>query len=416
VLRFSVGFGSPLCRWYDKQGTEYVIAAIPLGGYVKMLDEREANVPEHERAMAFNNKPVGQRLATVAAGPAANFLLAIMAYWLVFASGVTGVAPVIDKVEYGSVAELAGLEPGQEIVAVDGQQTPTWDALHRRLLDRIGESGRISFTVKYPESSVEYQSEAELDNWLAGDEVADLMAGIGIVLYRPQVLSRVDKVVAGGAAEQAGLLPGDLILRADGHNVEQWSEWVEYVRARPGQSIALELERGDELLTLALTPVRKVDEQGEVFGQVGVSVVLPEWPETMIRHYQYGPLEAIAASLSRTWEMTVFTLESIKKMLTGLISHKNLSGPITIAKVATASANSGFEAYVGFLALLSISLGVLNLLPIPVLDGGHILYGLVELATGKPVPEKVQVLGYQIGFFVIIGVMMLALYNDITRL
>jgi regulator of sigma E protease len=308
------------------------------------------------------------------------------------------------------------LEPGQEIVAVDGQQTPTWDALHRRLLDRIGESGRISFTVKYPESSVEYQSEAELDNWLAGDEVADLMAGIGIVLYRPQVLSRVDKVVAGGAAEQAGLLPGDLILRADGHNVEQWSEWVEYVRARPGQSIALELERGDELLTLALTPVRKVDEQGEVFGQVGVSVVLPEWPETMIRHYQYGPLEAIAASLSRTWEMTVFTLESIKKMLTGLISHKNLSGPITIAKVATASANSGFEAYVGFLALLSISLGVLNLLPIPVLDGGHILYGLVELATGKPVPEKVQMLGYQIGFFVIIGVMMLALYNDITRL
>ena len=416
VLRFSVGFGKALYSWHDKQGTEYVIAAIPLGGYVKMLDEREGDVPEHERHMAFNQKTVWQRLATVAAGPLANFLLAIVAYWFVFAGGVSGVAPVIDHVEPGSVADLAGLEAGQEIMALDGHSTPTWEALHLRLLDRIGETGTISFTVQYPNSSVQYQSDAEISEWLSGDEVSDLMKGLGIKLYRPKFVPIIDQVVEGSPAEAAGLKTGDIITEADGIVMTEWSEWVDYVRSRPEQTINVTLLRSGQEQVLALTPAKKLDENNEPYGQVGVSVQWPEWPEEMRRDYQYGYLAAASAALERTWDMSVFTLESIKKMLMGLISPKNLSGPITIAKVATASANSGLEAYLSFIALLSVSLGVLNLLPIPVLDGGHILYGLIEVVTRRPVSERIQVLGYQLGFFIIIGVMMLALYNDISRL
>lgn len=415
VLRFSVGFGKSLYSWRDKQGTEYVIAAIPLGGYVKMLDEREGNVPEDQRHMAFNNKPVASRLATVAAGPIANFILAIVVYWCVFVGGVSGVAPVIDTVEKGSVAELAGLAPKQEILAVDGELTPTWEALHLQLLERIGESGTIEFTVKYPDSNLTYHSTAHVEEWLAGEEVSDLMAGIGVKLYRPKVIAQIDTVVEGSPAAAAGLQSGDVITQADDQLIEEWGAWVDYVRARPEQPINTYFSRDGQETTAILTPARKLDANNEPYGQVGVSVKWPEWPEELRRDYQYGPLSAVTAALDRTWSMSVFTLQSIKKMLMGLISPKNLSGPITIAKVASASANSGLSSYLSFLALLSVSLGVLNLLPIPVLDGGHLLFGFVELLTGRPVSERIQVLGYQLGFFIIIGVMMLALYNDISR-
>lgn len=416
VLRFSIGFGKALYRWHDRHGTEFVIAAIPLGGYVKMLDEREAEVAADEQQYAFNRKPVGQRLAIVAAGPLANFLLAIVVYWWVFLGGVTGVVPIIDTVQPGSVAELASLEPGQQIVAVDGEPTPTWEALHLRLLQRIGESGPISFSVKYVDSDITYESSAELNNWLAGDEAGDLIGGIGIELYRPELLAVVDQVVDGSPAEQAGFQPGDKVLSADGNSIVDWQAWVSYVRERPGTPIEVVLQRGVNTLSTLLTPSTQYDDQNQPYGQVGVAVQWPEWPEEMKRSFSYGPLDAAYQALARTWSMSVFTLESIKKMLMGLISPKNLSGPITIAKVASASANSGLEAYLGFLALLSVSLGVLNLLPIPVLDGGHILYGLVELLTGKEVSLRIQMIGYQLGLFIIVGVMILALYNDISRL
>jgi regulator of sigma E protease len=416
VLRFSIGFGRALYRWRDTRGTEYVIAAIPLGGYVKMLDEREGDVEPQEQHLAFNRKPPLQRIAVVAAGPAANFLLAICAYWFLYMAGETGYAPVIGEVEAGSVADVAGLEAGQEIIAVDGTPTPTWQALSFRLLDRIGDTGSIRFTVKYPDSEVQYESEAWVDAWLSEQEQPDLYGGLGLSLYTPDAEPVISEVVADSPAESSGLLAGDRILAADGVPMPLWMDWVEYVRARPGQSIDLTYQRDGLVLSTQIVPAVTEGEDGENFGRVGLAVALPEMPAELIRQYSRGPLEALWAGVQRTGELTVFTLNSIKKMLQGLISPKNLSGPITIAKVATESAKSGLESWIGLLALLSVSLGVLNLLPIPVLDGGHLLYYTLELLAGRPVPERIQMIGYQLGLVVVLGIMGFALYNDIARL
>ncbi len=416
VERFSIGFGTPLLRWRDRQDTEYVVAAIPLGGYVKMLDERVDEVTPGMEHMAFNRKHVLARIAIVAAGPLANLLLAVVAYWFVFVSGESGVAPVIKAVESGSVAHVAGLEAGQEIVAVDGHDTPTWQAVNFRLLDRIGDTGPISFSVRYTDSDLVYESRGQLNSWLAGDEQPDLIGGLGIEMYRPDVPVVLADVVPGSPAEASGLRSGDEITHADGERLEQWPEWVDYVRARPGESIAIDVLRDDSSFTTNITPASKTDGNGQEYGQVGLSVQIPAWPDHMLREFHYGPIQALGMATQRTWDLVVFTLKSIKKMLTGLISHKNLSGPITIAKVASASAQSGLEAFVAFMALLSVSLGVLNLLPVPVLDGGHLMYYTIELLVGRPVPMKVQMLGYQVGLFIIVGVMMLALYNDFARL
>jgi regulator of sigma E protease len=416
VLRFSIGFGRPLWSRRDRHGTEFVVAAIPLGGYVRMLDEREGEVAPNERQLAFNNKPVLARIAVVAAGPLANFALAVLAFWALFLAGESGHAPVIGKVESGSLAEVAGLEAGQEIVAVDGHATPTWQAVNFRLLDRIGDSGPLAFTVRYPGSELRYESQVQLQRWLAGAESPDLLGGLGLERYRPPMPPVVDEVVADSPAERAGFQPGDEVLSADGEPMPSWEAWVGWVRERPGQPVRVRyLREGLERETV-LEPERVLTEQGEAIGRIGMAVVLPQMPPEMLRRFERGPLEALAASVTRTGELVGFTFASIGKMLQGLISPANLSGPITIAKVASSSAESGLESYIGFLALLSVSLGVLNLLPIPVLDGGHLLYYTVELVARRPVPERVQALGYQIGLFLVLGLMMLALYNDIARL
>ncbi len=416
VLRFSIGFGKPLFRWTDALGTEYAVAAIPLGGYVKMLDEREGTVADEELSLAFNRKPVLSRIAVVVAGPLANFILAIVAYWALFLAGERGYAPVIGAVEAGSIAEMAGLEAGQEILAVDGRDTPTWQALSFQLLERIGDSGTISFSVRYPQSDVVYESQGQLQEWLAGEETPDLYAGLGLSLYTPPVVPRIDEVVPDSPAAKAGFLSGDLILATDDLPVALWEEWVDYVRARPGQMLQVRLERDGQTLELALEPEAVEDDDGQVIGRVGVAVAVPQMPDSQLREFRRGPLEALVAGVQRTGDMVGFTVKSMIKMVQGLISPKNLSGPITIAKVASTSAKSGLESYIGFLALLSVSLGVLNLLPIPVLDGGHLLYYSIELVVGRPVPERVQMVGYQIGLMLVISLMVFALYNDFSRL
>ena len=406
VLRFSIGFGKALYTRVDRYGTEFSVAAIPLGGYVKMLDEREGEVAPEELDQAFNRKPVLSRIAVVAAGPLANFALAIFAYWALFLSGESGYAPIIGEVESGSVADVAGLEAGQEIIAIDGEATPTWQALSFRLLDRIGDTGEIRFSVKYPDSSVVYDSGARIEQWLSEQETPDLFGGLGIRMYSPDVLPVFSEIVSASPAEAAGLASGDKLLRADGIPMPLWSDWVNYVKARPGQAIAIEFERDGLMQRSEITPAATELDSGEVIGRVSIAVAPPEMPPEMLRQFSRGPIEAFGAAVVRTGELTYFTLNSIKKMIQGLISPKNLSGPITIAKVATASAKSGLESWVGFLALLSVSLGVLNLLPIPVLDGGHLMYYTVELLAGRPVPEKIQVLGYQVGLILMLGIMM----------
>jgi regulator of sigma E protease len=415
VLRFSVGFGTPLLRWHDRHGTEFVVAAIPLGGYVKMLDEREGDVPPALVDQSFNRKPVGQRIAIVAAGPIANFLLAIVFFWALAMLGTQQVRPVIGAVEPASLAASAGLVAGQEIVSVDGKATNGWSAVNLQLVRRLGESGVLRVGVLDEGATAERQHEIKLDQWLKGADEPDPIQSLGLRPWRPVISPVLAEIDPKGPAAAAGLKTGDKLLSLDGAALNDWQQVVDSVRARPEAKVQLRVERDGAVLDIPVTLARKGEGQASG-GYLGAGVKGGEWPAKMLREVSYGPLEAVGEGLSRTWNMSILTLESLKKMLFGELSVKNLSGPITIAKVAGASAQSGVGDFLNFLAYLSISLGVLNLLPIPVLDGGHLLFYLIELARGRPLSDRVQGWGVQIGISLVIGVMLLALINDLGRL
>jgi regulator of sigma E protease len=415
VLRFSVGFGTALVRWHDRQGTEYVIAAIPLGGYVKMLDEREGDVPPELADQSFNRKSVYQRIAIVIAGPAANFLLALVFFWALAMLGSQQVRPVIGAVEAGSIAERAGLAAGQEIVSVDGEPTSGWSAVNLQLVRRLGESGSIALKVRDEGSSVDKPRELALDNWLKGAAEPDPIKSLGIRPWRPALPPVLAELDPKGPAQAAGLRTGDRLLALNGQAVSEWQQVVDWVRERPDAKVTVGIERDGAQLEVPLTLTTRGEGEAAA-GYLGAGVTGIDWPPEMLREVSYGPLAAVAEGASRTWTMSVLTLESLKKMLFGELSVKNLSGPITIAKVAGASAQSGMGDFLNFLAYLSISLGVLNLLPIPVLDGGHLLFYLIEWARGRPLSEKVQGWGVQIGISLVVGVMLLALVNDLGRL
>jgi regulator of sigma E protease len=415
VLRFSVGFGTPLVRWHDRQGTEYVVAAIPLGGYVKMLDEREGDVPPELADQSFNRKSVYQRIAIVIAGPAANFLLALVFFWALAMLGSEQVRPVIGAVEAGSIAERAGLSAGQEIVSVDGEATSGWSAVNLQLVRRLGESGSIALKVRNEGSSVDTPHTLALNDWLKGAAEPDPIKSLGIRPWRPALPPVLAELDPKGPAQTAGLRTGDKLLALDGEPVSEWQQVVDRVRERPNARITLRIERDGAPLEVPLTLATR-GEGDEAAGYLGAGVKGIDWPPQMLREVSYGPLAAVAEGARRTWTMSVLTLDSLKKMLFGELSVKNLSGPITIAKVAGASAQSGLGDFLNFLAYLSISLGVLNLLPIPVLDGGHLLFYLIEWARGRPLSERVQGWGVQIGISLVVGVMLLALVNDLGRL
>jgi regulator of sigma E protease len=415
VLRFSVGFGTPLLRWHDRQGTEFVVAAIPLGGYVKMLDEREGDVPPALLEQAFNRKSVRQRIAIVAAGPIANFLLAILFFWVVAMLGSQQVRPVIGAVEAGSLAATAGLNVGQEIVSIDGEPTTGWSAVNLQLVRRLGESGTLRVGVIDEGATSERQHDIQLSHWLKGVDEPDPIQSLGLRPWRPAVAPVLAEIDPKGPAAAAGLKTGDKLLALDGVALADWQQVVDAVRARPERQVSLRIERDGATLEVPVTLARKGEGQASG-GYLGAGVKATQWPAQMLREVSYGPLEAVGEGLSRTWNMSVLTLESLKKMLFGELSVKNLSGPITIAKVAGASAQSGVGDFLNFLAYLSISLGVLNLLPIPVLDGGHLLFYLIEWARGRPLSDRVQGWGVQIGISLVVGVMLLALINDLGRL
>ncbi len=415
VLRFSVGFGMPLLRWHDRRGTEFVIAAIPLGGYVKMLDEREGEVPADQLDQSFNRKTVRQRIAIVAAGPIANFLLAIVFFWVLAMMGSQQVRPVIGAVEADSMAAKAGLVAGQEIVSIDGEPTTGWGAVNLQLVRRMGESGTINVVVREQDASTETPRELALDHWLKGADEPDPIKSLGIRPWRPALPPVLAELDPKGPAQAAGLKTGDRLLALDGQALGDWQQVVDLVRVRPDTKIVLKVERDGAQIDVPVTlSVR--GEAKAAGGYLGAGVKGVEWPPSMVREVSFGPLAAIGEGAKRTWTMSVLTLESLKKMLFGELSVKNLSGPITIAKVAGASAQSGVADFLNFLAYLSISLGVLNLLPIPVLDGGHLLFYLVEWVRGRPLSDRVQGWGIQIGISLVVGVMLLALVNDLGRL
>lgn len=415
VLRFCIGFGKPLWSYTDKKGTEFAVAPIPLGGYVKMLGENPDDVPHEDQHQSFHHKKVSQRIAILAAGPAANFLLAGLIFWGVhFFNGTLGFAPTIGAVEPGSIAEKAGLHVGQEIVAVDGVATGTRMDVLEQLFTRLGETGSLDITVRGADSDASYESEVMLDHWMAGLADPDPIKGLGIRFSYPEVM--LGEISAGSAAEEAGLLASDVLVSSNGTAVNYASDWVKYVQSHAEQILHLRVRRQGKEIDLVATPRATKLDDGQVIGLLGVKVTTTAWPPEMIRRQSFGFFESFTAGVTKTWKQSAFVLMSFQKLIVGEISTKNLSGPIGIAKVAGNYAKAGVAYYIEFLALLSITLGVMNLLPIPVLDGGHILYCLVEAVKGGPVSEKVQAAGYSIGLAVLAGVMVMAFYYDILRL
>lgn len=417
VIRFSVGFGKPLFSWKDRLGTEYTLAMIPLGGYVKMLDEREGEVNANELSMAFTQKTVWQRMAIVVAGPVANFILAIALYIVLALIGSTGVAPVVGALPVGGLAQTSGLRENDEILAVDGQAVNTWSDAFSRLVRRVGDTGSIQLDVKphgNPGALAERTVSLPINSWLADVQEPDFFHVLGIVRFTPDVEAVIDQVIEGSAAAKSGLLAGDRIVEMDGVSVLSWMQWVEYVRNKPDVAIVLRVERDAQLLSLSLTPA-SVIESDQSIGKAGVGTSI-SWPDTMIRPIEYTLVGAVKKGVSQTWEQSTFILSFIKKLIFAEVSTKNLSGSFTIAQVAGDSAKAGLVTYLAFLAFLSVSLGVFNLMPIPVLDGGHLLYYVIEVIKGTPVSEKVQVVGYQLGLFFVLGLMIVAHVNDLVRI
>jgi regulator of sigma E protease len=417
VLRFSVGFGRPLWqRTAGDDNTEYVIAAIPLGGYVKMLDEREGPVAPEERARAFNTQSLSRRTAIVVAGPLFNFILAIVAYWFTFVIGINGITPLLGQADPESAAGRAGFQVEDRVVSVNGVPTPTWSRVRIVILEQaLDGNDPLLIQVEDAQGNMVSRSLALPQRSLLQDE-GDFIAELGFAQWFPDVAPRIGGLLDKHAAERAGMLVGDLVLRADGTPINTWREWVTFVRARPLQDIDLVVQREGSEVRLLLRPDLK-DTRGGQIGYIGAYEVesrgLLERMRTTVR---YGPLQAVQEALGRTWDMTSLTLRVLGKLITGEAALRNISGPITIAQYAGQSASIGIDHYLNFLALISISLGVLNLLPIPVLDGGHLLYFAMEAVTRRPISERVQMYGQQIGLVILIGLMGLAFYNDIARL
>lgn len=416
VLRFSVGFGKPIFKRIGKvDATEYVVAAIPLGGYVKMLDEREEEVPEHEVDRAFNRQSLKTRAAIVVAGPLSNFLFAILAFWLILVSGESGSRPWVGEVAEGSVAQAAGFRSGDELLAVANRQTPSWETAVYALLRESVEGTDLVISVLDRDG----HPQARL---IPGSELAALgdgghiLEGLGLTPKRPSVPPVIGRVVPGESADRAGLKSGDLVLTVDGEATDNWSGLVAIIRDKPGKPLVLQVERAGQRLELPLI-VGSREENGKRYGRIGAGVDIPEGLyDEYQTEYRLGPLDAMEESIYKTWDMSGFMLRMLGRMLIGKASVENLSGPISIAQTAGKTASYGLVYFLKFLALVSISLGVLNLLPIPVLDGGHLFYFLVEALKGGPLSEEFQIQGQRLGMAILLAVMILAFYVDISRL
>ncbi len=417
VLRFSIGFGRPL--WAKKYGpdqTEFCISAIPIGGYVKLLDERDCAVTLGEQERAFNRQSIPVKTAVLAAGPILNFLFAIIAYWGMYVVGVPGLKPVIGVVEPDTIAARAGLLDGDQINAVGGHEVATWEGAVLDILGQMLETGDIELQVTATDGASRHVvlhaggRESELT------EPGKLFTGLGISPWSPVVPAVIDKLTPGGSAERAGLLAGDEVVAADGEPILSWVEWVKFVRARPGQAVTAMIVRDgrEQELQILIGTVREDDES---IGRIGATVRIgDDIMEGMRAEQRYGFIAALPVATAKTWNMMALTVRMVVSMVTGNVSVKNISGPINIAQFAGQSASVGPVAFLGFLAIVSISLGILNLLPIPMLDGGQIAYQLVEAMKGSPLSERAQMFGQQMGILFLLLLMSFAFYNDLARL
>ncbi|MDO8413246.1 MAG: RIP metalloprotease RseP [Gallionellaceae bacterium] len=416
VLRFSVGFGKALyTKRFGHSETEWVISAVPLGGYVKMLDEREGVVAPHELSQAFNRKPVLQRMAIVSAGPLANFLLAIVLYWVLFMHGVPGLKPILGAIPAQTPAAAAQLQEQQTITRINGQAIASWDEARWILMNLVLQGADAQIETRTASEQTQ-QHLLSLHALTPGDLDGEFLQKLGLQPFQPLIQPVIGKISAGGAAQGAGLRADDRIVSVNGQAITRWSEFVEAVRSHPGQTLQLEIVRDNASLSISVSPEANL-EAGHSIGKIGAAPRIDQHEfDTLRTEVRYTPLPALRQAMRKTWETSALSLKMLGKMIVGEISLKNLSGPITIADYAGQSAQLGVAAYLGFLALVSISLGVLNALPIPLLDGGHFLYYMVELIKGSPVSEKIWVAGQKVGIALLVTLMFFALYNDISRL
>lgn len=414
VERFSIGFGKAIWRRLGKDGTEYVLALIPLGGYVKMLDGRVDELKPGEEAQAFNHKSVWARMAIVAAGPMANFVFALFAFWLMFMIGVPSVKPVVGEVRPASIVAEAGILPGMEIVGVGGEETGDWESVTYALISHLGDDS-VQLKLKAANTSYAVDKTLQLAGWKFDPDKESPIGSLGIVPLGGKVLPVVEAVVPSSASEKAGLQIGDRIKGVDGEAITEWAQFVERVQQSPAQPLQVTVERGGSEMILTLTPDGK-KVKGQLVGFVGLSPQLVPLPDEYRTLLQYGPLQALWHGVQKTWSLITLTFDMIGKLIGGIVSLDNLSGPISIAKGAGSSADYGLVYFLGFLALISVNLGIINLFPLPVLDGGHLVYFLIEAVTGKPVSEKIQEVGFRIGAAILMLLMGIALFNDFARL
>lgn len=417
VIRFSIGFGRALWKHTGKvDGTEYVLAAIPLGGYVKMLDEREGEVDPAEIDRAFNRQPLSRRFAIVSAGPVANLLFAVFAYWLMFINGVPGLKPLVGDIEPATPAAVAELHTGDQITSVAGTPTPTWQAVIEAILPRAILGEQINLQLLRDQQTIPKTLDFSALN--ADDVKAENLAkSIGLQPFRPKIRPVIDTVVSGSAAEKAGILSGDEIIAIEGEATESWQAFVKVIQKSAGRQISIDVRRDGGVLQLKVIPVSHTAADEKAVGKIGVSLFVDsELFDKYRAEWRYGPIDAVGAAVQKSWEIGTLTLKMIGEMIMGRASVDNLSGPITIARYAKTSADAGLSQLLGFIAVISISLGVLNLLPIPVLDGGHLFFYLIEWIKGSPLSEKVEIIGQQVGMGLLLLLMSVAIYNDLVRL
>lgn len=418
VLRFSIGFGRPL--WSRRSGpdqTEYCLSALPLGGYVKLLDEREGDVEPSELHRAFTRIPIRNRIAILLAGPLMNFIFAIFAYWLMYSIGVPGSQPIVGAIAPASIAAESGLREGDRIVRVGDRDVATWEGAVFSMLDEMLAEERIPLDLERRDGSL---VAVELD---VGGKVAiltepgRLFTGLGISAWSPEIDPVIGEVISGGSAESAGLVPGDKLLAAAGDRFQSWSQWVEFVRARPNQTVRLELLRDGARLSLDLAIGEIAQADGVLIGRIGAGPFIPEgFYDQYTANQRFGWWESLAVALEKTWSMSALTIKMVGSIVFGDVSVKNISGPINIAHYAGYSASIGVSSFLNFLAVVSLSLGILNLLPIPVLDGGQVVYQLLEAMKGSPLSMRAQVIGQQIGVLFLVLLMGFAFYNDLSSI